>query len=137
MSARRKRAAAIAAPGAKRLVLTGIMAVPDDFGRVRVLLVDRLPGAEKLDMTWKTLADEISFSPGFTIPYRLQAVDTEGVRGEFWAVPPAHRRKHWLDVAAALRGKGVRVEATVRNYTIAGDTPAYGASLDISLIDPA
>ena len=31
----------IAAPGAARLTLTGIVAAPDDFGRIRILLLDR------------------------------------------------------------------------------------------------
>jgi hypothetical protein len=130
----------VAAPGARRLTLTGIMAVPDTFGRVRVLLVDRLLTTQRADFSWKTLLDEIPGSAMFGTPYRLHAVDTEGTRGEFWAVPPAHRRKHWLELAATLRGREVQLEVTVRNYTIAATlerTASHGASLDVSMIELA
>ena len=40
MSMPKSRASRIAAPGAQRIILTGIMAVSDDFDRIRVLLLD-------------------------------------------------------------------------------------------------
>lgn len=137
---RKKRATAVAPPGAKRLTLTGIMAVPDDFGRIRILLVESI--GSRPDFSWKTLHDELPDTPGsdFKVPYRLQAIDSEGVRGEFWAVAPAHRREHWLAVAAATRGRSVRVEVTVRSYMFPAATDgtkgSHGASLDVSMIDP-
>ena len=39
----RPRAARVPAPGALRVALRGILAVPDDFGRLRLLLLDEGP----------------------------------------------------------------------------------------------
>jgi hypothetical protein len=149
-----QRAAPVAAPGATRLTLTGIMAVPDGFGRLRILLVDRLPGGAP-DLSWLALRDQVPWSKSAKVPYQTHPVDAEGVRGEFWAVAPAHRRKHWLELAAELRGRFVKLEVTARRYAIRGDTGgadaesthgashgtsldvSYGTSLDVSLIEPA
>ncbi len=136
------RAPRVPAPGGQRLTLTGIMAVPDDFGRIRVLLVDRLPGRSHTDPSCATLLREVRCGPGGSPPYRVHATDTEGVRGEFWAVPPAHRKKHWLDTANTLRGQAVQVEVTVRHFRFASDAGSApdqlaGASLDVAMIEPA
>lgn len=135
----RKRRAPVAAPGAKRLTLTGVMGVPDEYGRIRVLLVDRLACAQRKDLSWRTLLDEVPGGKAFSVPYELHGADSEGVRGEFWAVAPARLRRHWLEQAAALRGQEVCLEVTVRNYTTAATAEraaSYGASLDISMLEP-
>src|SRR5579863_7223742 len=145
----KKTRARVAAPGARRLVLTGIMAVPDDFGRVRVLLADPLPSGAP-DRTWQTLQAEARLHSG-TTPFKLRPPDDTGDRGEFWAVPPRHRKEYWLKTATDLRGKEVRVEVTVRVFAIwpgAGEAGksnveaaraqmrVAGFSFDLSLVEP-
>lgn len=133
---KKTRKPAVAAPGATRLSLTGIMAVPDDFGRIRVLLVDRLSTGAG-DYSYAALRREIPAGPGFAAPYVTREPDSEGTRGEFHAVPPARHKAHWLKVAEELRGREVRVEVTVRRYSF--DTLARhgaGASLDVAMIEP-
>jgi hypothetical protein len=92
------------------------MAVPDSFGRVRVLLMSSLPNG-KADRGAELLRVSLPFSSGLDLPFRLHARDAEDTVGEFWAVPPAHRRRYWLDLATELRGTPVRVEVTLRPYT--------------------
>jgi hypothetical protein len=140
----KKRAARIAAPGAKRLTLTGLMAVPDDFGRVRVLLMNPLPSGAP-SRSADVLRAELP--AGEDLPYATHPRDPGDVIGEFWAVVPARYKKHWLAVAADLRGKEVRVEVTVRFYSYvsrnAGRTTPTdeekllrGVALDVALIEP-
>jgi hypothetical protein len=146
--AKKTRAPRVTSPGARRLGLTGVMAVPDNFGRIRVLLADPLPRGSP-DASWRILRDSLPGGPERTSPYALREPDEDGVRGEFWAVPPAHRKAHWLGVAEALRGQEVRVEVTVRYFSYAGagrqgsgaggDREAArlkGAALDVALIEP-
>jgi hypothetical protein len=138
-----KRAAKVAAPGAARLTLTGIAAVSDDFGRVRILLLDE--GRDgRPDGSARALRAAVGVVTGtdFRAPHELRdgplPPSAEGVRGACWAVPPAHRRAHWLGVATALRGQWVRAEVTVRRYAFARDddgTRAAGVALDLAMLE--
>lgn len=133
------RANKIAAPGAPRLTLTGIMAAPDDFGRVRVLLVNPLPSGAS-DRSATVLNEALPFAPGLDRPFRLHARDTEDVVGEFWAVPPKHRRQYWLETAAELRGQEVTVEVTLRPYSFPSPTApesfVRGVAFDLAMLTP-
>lgn len=143
MASSKTRAPKVPAPGAKRLTLTGVMAVPDDYGRVRVLLMDPLPGGLP-DRSWAILQNEAPVGYGDHAPYVLHPGGDEGARGEFWAVAPARRKEHWLKVAGELRGQEVRVEVTVRPYSYAGHARMAdkegahlrGLALDIAMIEP-
>jgi len=129
-----KRASRVASPGATRLTLTGIMAVSDDFDRVRVLLMER-PG----DSSWAQLAKEIpTLHENYRTPYELHDPDTEDVRGVFWAVLPGHRKKYWLETATELRGRYVRAEVTVRPFSYRDKKTGeriMGASLDLAMLE--
>lgn len=130
------RAAKIAAPGAVRLTVSGVMAAPDDFGRVRVLLVDRRRDGAP-DRSAERLREALPFVPGLDRPFRLHARDAEDVVGEFWAVPPAHRRRYWLETAASLRGREVDVEVTLRPYSFpspGGDGLTRGVAFDLAML---
>ena len=143
------RAPRIAPPGIQRITLTGIMAVPDDFGRLRLLLIDEQPNGVS-DSSWGRLRNAVPcLHSGYNPPYKISNESlgpySDGVRGTAWFVPPAHRRAHWLEVAAALRGQWVTVEATVRPFSypsssrnVLSENVAHqrGASLDIAMITP-
>jgi hypothetical protein len=145
---KKARAPRVTAPGAQRLTLTGVMAVPDGFGRIRVLLMDPLPSGAP-DRSWARLRSEIWGGAADHVPYTLHSTCVEGVQGEFWAVPPARRKQYWLEVAGELRGREVRVEVTVRRFSYAARAksptggvraateaaPIKGAALDVASID--
>jgi len=138
MSGKKVRAMRVTAPGAQRVTFTGVLAAPDSFGRLRVLLVDELRDGTR-DFSWAALVNELSQFGG-TRPYELWAdgTDREGIRGEAWIVVPGRHRQHWADVAAALRGKEVRVEATVRPYRFerahgGGAGPAAALAAEIAV----
>jgi len=124
------RAGRVAAPGARRVTLTGVMAVPDDFNRARLLILGERPDGAP-DGSWARL--------------RAACVDCEPRAGEPRAgeprgvvclVLPAHRRAHWLGVAEALRGQWVTVEATVRPYK-RGERGGHGNALDLAMLSAA
>ena len=52
------RAARVAAPGAQRITVNGILAVPDDFSRLRLLLLDEKPDGSP-DGSWSRLQSSI------------------------------------------------------------------------------
>lgn len=135
---KKQRAAPVPAPHAVRLTLTGIMAVPDDFGRIRILLMDQTRDGRP-DKTWAVLRDSISRPyAAYRTPYKLHPVDTEGVRGEFWVSVPARHQKHWLGIAKETRGREVWAEVTVRPFSHVDATkPASvsGAALDLALLE--
>ena len=131
----------IAAPGAARLTLTGIVAAPDDFGRIRIMLLDRRSAGglaahgnsaaarDEYDPSWRQLLAAVGVADsaagghaagGRHTPHNLtagdRAPDRDGVRGECWVTAPPRHRAHWLAVAAALRGRWARAEVTVRRY---------------------
>ena len=141
-----KRAPPIAAPGARRVTFTGIMAVPDDFGRLRVLLerdwaapaVDhsaarldllctsaargltsaaRPPSAGRRQYALDTIYEdgEAAPAPAVTLAY-VGPNSAQGAAAQAVVTVPARHRDHWLAEAALLRGRPVRVEATVRTY---------------------
>lgn len=144
------RARRVSAPGAPRLTLTGVMAVPDKFGRVRILLLNEHPdGSPNKSFTILDTALEGVVDLPFT-RNTPKSIKADGVVGVCWAVSPAHRKAHWLGVAEQLRGQWVRIEVTVRKYCVFG-SPAPelaqaqeqaqaqervpGASLDICMIE--
>lgn len=57
-----------------------------------------------------------------------------GSEGEFWTVLRPAYRQHWQAEAARLRGRRVRVEATVRGYLNAADQ-RRGYSLDLDMME--
>lgn len=119
-------------------MLTGVMAVPDAFGRLRVLLVDRLRDGRS-GTSWATLSAAAPGSGDASAPFEFGAPDADGVRGEFRATPPAHRKKYWLGVAEELRGQEVRVEVTVRPFSFVradGVTWVSGMALDLAMVEP-
>lgn len=130
-----KRATRVAAPGAVRLTLTGIVAVSDDFSRVRLLLLDEGHDGRP-DPSAGALRRAVPARGDAGVPYELRdgplPADAAGVRGACWAVPPAHRRAHWLAVAAGLRGRWARAEVTLRPYCVEG---RRGVSLDLSMLE--
>ena len=141
----RKRAAKVAAPGAIRITLQGIMAVPDDFGRVRVLLVDEFPDGTR-DYSAAALRRAIPDNKNMSVPYRIKEHADDGVLGEFWCVLPQRYAKHWTAVAAELRGRPVKEEATLRPFQMVvrgndgpdgeeSETINSGMSLDVALIE--
>jgi len=144
--AKSKRRARVAAPGARRVTFTGIMAVPDDFGRLRVLLIERFADGTP-DGSWAALAREFSRAGG-GLPYELRegGADADGVRGTVRVAVPVRYRAHWGRVAESLRGQEVRVEATVRPYTFQPDAETSpggeaqqatvsGVALDLAVLE--
>jgi len=143
-----KRAARVAAPGAPRVTFDGIMAVSDDFGRLRVLILDAGPDGRPSDAgrALRAAVPRPAAPPGdphrgeYRPPFELLAgplpPDAAGVRGVAWAVPPARRRDFWLAEAARLRGRWVRLEATVRPFAVGfGEAGGFaGASLDVAML---
>ena len=158
------RAARVAAPGAQRITVNGILAVPDDFSRLRLLLLDEKPDGSP-DGSWSRLQSSIpqphanashpgdanashpgnanASHPGdanaiHRLPYEANTSHhPDGVRGTAWIVLPAHRRAYWLGVAADLRGQWVTAEVTVRPFVIPGTAANYyqrGISLDLSML---
>jgi hypothetical protein len=126
------------------------MAVPDDFGRLRLLLLDERPDGAA-DGSWGRLRDAVPRPhAGYQAPYEVRAgalgPDADGVRGTVWIVLPAHRRAHWREVAEGLRGQWVTVEVTVRPFHFpssgrelpGADAPDYqqGASFDLAMLAP-
>jgi len=150
------RARRVSAPGAPRLTLTGVMAVPDKFGRVRILLLNEHPnGSPNKSFTILDTALEGVVDLPFT-RNTPKSIKADGVVGVCWAVSPAHRKAHWLGVAEQLRGQWVRIEVTVRKYCVFAPEQAQaqvepaqaalaqferdqervpGASLDICMIE--
>lgn len=98
---------------APRFELRGILAAPDDFGRLRVFLPEDAPG---------TVAAEIlRRAPGPNGPLEP--------RGEYFVVTlPARRRDHWLAVAARLQRCLVRLAVTARPWRCGGRS---GTALDL------
>jgi hypothetical protein len=139
---KKQRAPRVPSPGAKRLTLTGILGATDDFGRVRLLLVERTRDGG-WDDSWKRLREAIPpSSPGHQAPYELQGgllrPADDDVRGVAHYMVPAHRRVHWLGVATELRGQWVRAEATLRPYVMAQGNGGRcaGVSLDLAMLEP-
>jgi hypothetical protein len=127
-----KRRARVAAPGAVRVELTGVVMAPDRFGRIRLLVVDESaglpivnkPAANALantrtkDLTAARLraagaADAIVAADGTRAP---AAPDRDGAWGVVSLVAPAAHRAHWIAVAGSLRGARARAEVTLRRY---------------------
>ncbi len=112
----------ITAPGALRVAIVGIMAVSDDFGRLRIAVSDA-----------RALAAAIPKKFGHAMPYEFDgSAGGERGQGVVWLNAPARYRAHWEAQAASLRGKAVRAEATVRPYMSAG---RQGFALDLSMLE--
>ena len=124
------RAPRVAAPGSRRVTLTGVMAVPDDFGRARLVIIGERPDGTP-DSSWARLrAAHVDCEPARGAEPR--AGEPHGV---VCLVLPAHRRPHWLGVAETLRGQWVTVEATVRPYR-RGEHGERGNALDLAMLAP-
>jgi len=135
----------------KTLTLTGLMAKPDAFGRLRLNLVDALAAAGgKPDNTWRRLRavapparrDAASLRGGPKAPFKLPFVmhnggapDSAGLRGECWVSVPKDRREKILALAGELRSKEVELTAVVRRYSFTppgGLAPVVGISLSLA-----
>jgi len=121
-------------PGATRIVLTGILAVSDDFNRIRLLLLNERNSVP--DNSWKLIQKIIPAQDNFyKVPY-VASLDND-ILATVVIVIPAHRKKYWLDVAKSLRGQWVSIEATLRPFNINTSTiTTRGMSLDLSMIVP-
>ena len=134
-----KRAPRIAAPGAERIELTGIIAVSDKFDRMRLIIMDHHQDGR--DDNSAIRLRRLCPSGTGTAPFDLREEPTlpptaEDVRGTCWIVVPARHRAHWLSVATELRGRRVRVEALVRRYAFeqAEGDKRSGVSLDLAML---
>lgn len=128
----------IAAPGAKRLKLNGVVAVSDCFNRVRLMIHDNFPDGKTDPTSYRlwTIKDD-------NAPYELRTEEVlppfaDGVRGTCWLTVPQLHRAHWLTVATDLRGKWATAEVTVRRYRFRGDDGAshVGVALDLCMLEP-
>ena len=135
---KKKRAPKITAPGARRIKFTGIMAVPDEYGRLRILLIDRTADGH-IDPSLYELRKAIpNRGPGFSLPYEVKK-DDDDVRAVATVTVPARYKKHWGSVAEGLRGLEVLVEVTIRPFTLPGEAlgeQLSGEALDLSMLGP-
>lgn len=149
-----KRAPRIPAPGAERIIITGIMAASDSYDRVRIMILDEGknnypdPSAARLrkcappDCALTTCEVSAKTTCGFSnVPYNLRDEPTlpasaDGVRGTCWMVLPKNHKAHWLATAAELRGRWVRAEALVRRFTFELEDGGRraGVSLDLAML---
>ena len=113
-----------------RLALTGILAAPDAFGRLRLMLTARAPDGAP-DASARALAHAVRSGPG--APYRLASRPHNGDLGIVTVATPARRRAHWLATAAALRARRVRIEVLTRAWRHAGRS---GIALDVVALEP-
>ena len=140
-------AARISAPGAPRLELSGQLLTCDDFGRVRLLLLRESPAGERDQSHFQLrtgCAHALSMSIAAAeacarVPYTMEA-DQAQLGGELELavasiVVPKRHSKHWIEVAARLRGRYVRVSVGLRRFHLAGKPKPYGVSLDLQSID--
>jgi len=101
------------------------MAVPDDYGRIRIVLADERPDG----------------SPNRTKEnyLRVTGVAAAPTHRDTIAVitAPAHRRAYWLGEAARLRGQWVTAEAVLRPFRNCGIGVAPGIALDLVALDIA
>jgi hypothetical protein len=105
--------ARIARPGTQRVQFTGIVAVPDDFGRIRILITS---------YQQKQLTQQAAFLP-------IIQIDRPSDEYHFIVnVTAQYRHEYWLKVAEERRGQIVTVEATVR------PNQNHSLSLDLAMI---
>ena len=123
--------------GHKKLVLTGDMATPDSFGKLRLCLVHRLDTTNKIDDSWYLLKNAV-YSCGYRHgkqPYKLidhGKADDLGIRGECWISVPKSRSEKILQEAKELVGKEIEVTVQLRRYSFApkhGSLQIQGVSL--------
>lgn len=95
-----------------KLTLNALGAAPDDFGRLRFLLLDELKSGKK-DYSSTALARAIP--PSLTRPFKLWDA-RDGVVGEFWVIAPKRKEKLFATMHAEARGKEVAVEVSLRRY---------------------
>ncbi len=114
----------------RRLKLTGKLTTPDAFGRIRLLLIDRLESESyREDHTWETLLRAVPLSAR-RMPYRFFNyangechVDEGGVRGEALLTIPGPSRHAtldkaaWLKYSAELRSQEVEAHVLIKNYS--------------------
>lgn len=89
-----------------QIKFTGIMAVPDDYNRIRLLLIKRPPDV-LLDMRKKYDID---------LPFKLYKADSEDVCGIVTVNLPKHFKNHWIDYAEKNRGRVTEIEVMPRKY---------------------
>lgn len=119
----------------QRLTLTGIMAVTDDFNRLRLMILDKTQEGCN-DQSFNILKRVITTDKK---PYEVSTrPDLDGVVCIVTFSTPKRNLQHWLTTAASLRGKPVKVECSTRryNYTASNGDVKNGTSLDVQLIEP-
>ena len=135
----RARAARTPSPHAARVSFAGVLAAPDAFGRLRVLLVERFADGSPSHAAAALRRAIPRGGPGFGLPYELHETPRDEVLGVVTLVVPARHRAHWDSVATDLRGREVRVEATLRPYAPGGrhgGPREPGVALDLAMLEP-
>ena len=100
--------------------LTGCLSTPDETGRLRLVLVDRLKALAGPDNTWIRLLAAAPAASG-SVPYRFDhqagQPDDAGIRGECWVrLPGGARGQRMAAYAKELQGKEVRLWVTAKRY---------------------
>ena len=124
----------IASPSARRVTFTGIMAVPDDFGRIRVILMEKFANGH-YDTSWSILRRELpKLNQWYSVPYELHPPMDDETRGIAHVTVPKRHKKYWDSIATSLLGKEVQIEATIRPFRFANRSGEYttGVSLDLA-----
>lgn len=99
------------------------MAVPDDYGRIRIVLADERPDGSSN----RSKENYLRVTGGAAPTHR----DTIAI-----VTAPAHRRAYWLGEAVRLRGRWVTAEAVLRPFRNCGVGVAPGVALDLVALDP-
>lgn len=114
----------------QRLTLTGIMAVTDDFNRLRLMVLEKTPDGRN-DQSFNTLKRAITTEKK---PYEVATrPDLDDVLCVVTFSTPKRNLQHWLTTAASLRGKPVKIECRTRryNFTAPNGDVKNGTSLDV------
>lgn len=101
---------AAARPGTQKISFTGLVAVPDDFQRLRLLLTTH----EKIEMCKQHM----------NLPITAIERSTDQFQYIVIVVIPKRYRQYWLGIAQELRGQLAAIETTVRRTHL-------GMSLDL------
>lgn len=123
----------IPSPFNERITISGYMAAPDDFGRIRLIIVDQTP-ENKIDRSAHILRTKVpKLGIKYNVPYKLveTTTQTDDTRGVVTFTIPDHRKEYWLAESTGYRGRWVTIEATKRPYRLLN---SHGMALDISLI---
>jgi hypothetical protein len=121
--------------------LTGVLAAPDERGRLRLAFVGELAATKKPDASWRRLARLAA--PGQCVAWRFPRggeADDAGLRGECWVALPrgagrraAERRERLRALAAGLEGSEVALAVRLRRYSFRGSHGEQVAGIELLL----